>query len=335
METCLFRGKKICSLDVLDVHGNLNTMLEKEWRLASNNGNLKCEDCGSIVIFKCGQIKIPHFAHKSVSLRSNCFYKSYPESEERRKAKFLIYNYLKECYDPKFIQVNREYISGIRSDFFIETDNQKIAIELQRLEVKTELWDLKNKAYKTNKITPVWILVGKNKDKYDYKDFRYFKRLSLCDTDENILRIIDTECNTLTLVKELKYIDPKTNKLLFRDVFAYKYDLINDEVPKGEIYSDFMSRYKHRQDKFLEESRKKASITVEKKNQTMLHNLKLGSFLVEKPKKTVLNNVDYKSSEVTYICELCNEETKESDCWTYTKIKGTCKCNKCKSQGKY
>lgn len=76
METCLFRGKKICSLDVLDVHGNLNTMLEKEWRLASNNGNLKCEDCGSIVIFKCGQIKIPHFAHKSVSLRSNCFYKS-------------------------------------------------------------------------------------------------------------------------------------------------------------------------------------------------------------------------------------------------------------------
>lgn len=335
METCLFKGKKICSLDILDIYGHRNTTLEKEWRLGSQNGDLKCEDCGSNVIFKCGQIKIPHFAHKSESSKSSCFYISYPETEERRKAKFLIYNYLKECYEPKKIQVNREYISGVRSDFFIETDNQKIAIELQRLDIKTELWDFKNKAYKINKITPVWILFGKNKDKYNYKDFPYFERLSLCDTEENVLRIIDTESSILTLIKDLKFIEPKTNTLLYRDVFAYKYDLINDKVPKGKIYSDFLSKYKQREVESLEESRKKLSTAVEKKHQPNLHNPKLESIFVEKPKKIVPNNVDYKSSEATYICELCNEETKESYCWTYTKIKGTCKCNKCKSQGKY
>lgn len=34
-------------------------------RRASEQGRLKCEDCGADIIFKFGNIKIPHFSHKN------------------------------------------------------------------------------------------------------------------------------------------------------------------------------------------------------------------------------------------------------------------------------
>ncbi len=333
METCLFQSTRICSLDLIDEFEHKNIVLEKEWRLAVQNGELKCEECGTEVILKFGSIKIPHFAHKFDSSNS-CFYKNYPESEERRNAKFLIYNYLKECYGSQKVQINCKCISGIRSDFFIEiSDNHKIAVELQRLDLETKDWDRKNKLYKQNKIIPIWILFGKRKKVNNYDDFRYFERLNLCDTKDNVLRIIDVDTKTLTLVKDLIFRNTITNDIHYKDVFAKSYSLTSNQIPKGKIFIDYVKSYKENETEFcercqewlkFEEEQKKEMSKVEKYNSNLILDKDISDNMYENREQE-----DYVVEEKWGVCEFCGENT--NDWWSYEGKTKKCKCKKCAS----
>jgi competence CoiA-like predicted nuclease len=336
METCLFKDKRICSLDLIDEFEHKNTVLEKEWRLAGQNGALKCEECDIEVFLKFGSIKIPHFAHKFDS-SNNCFYKNYPESEERRNAKFLIYNYLKECYGSQKVQINCKCVSGIRSDFFIEISNShKIAIELQRLDLETKDWDRKNRLYNQNKIIPIWILFGKRKKNSNYDDFRYFERLNLCDTKDNILRIIDVDTKTLTLVKDLIFKNTITNDIHYKDVFAKNYSLTSNQIPKGKIFTDYIKSFKEKETEFFEccqkrltseEEQKKEISKIEKYYSNPIIGKDISDNMYENRKEKFV------FEEKWGVCEFCGEKTK--DWWYYDGKTKKCKCKKCASLGKY
>lgn len=321
METCLFRNKQICSFELRDESGFANTSLEKEWRLAGQKGELKCEDCNDEVILKFGPIKIPHFAHKFDTKRKPCYYRSYPESEDHREAKWLIYNYLKDCYDSETIHVNYKCFSGIRCDFMIERpNNHKVVVELQRLELKTKEWERKNKIYRDNNIFLIWILFGKQLKNYSFTDLRYFERLNLLDNQDNILRIIDTASKTLTLLKEINWKNPKTGQILNRTLFSKSYNLIDRQAPKGNILKDFLQSYQEKKMKFEKECETEALLAA-----TYHQEMPLDDQVPNH--KELINEVP---EDKWGVCEICGERTNEW--WDYDGKTGTCKCNKCKKK---
>ena len=63
-------------------------------KFASKNNNYTCVDCGARVIFRKGEVRIPHFAHFT---RSNCEYFEHPsESQIHKDAKWRLAEMLKE-----------------------------------------------------------------------------------------------------------------------------------------------------------------------------------------------------------------------------------------------
>jgi hypothetical protein len=89
-------------LGAIDIFTNLYTSPN----LATKNSKYKCVECSEPVIFKKGNIRVPHFSHYA---NSNCTYYDHPnESQIHKDAKLRILlwlekgiqiNILKECYE--------------------------------------------------------------------------------------------------------------------------------------------------------------------------------------------------------------------------------------------
>lgn len=65
MENCLNNGQRFCSFDVLNEFNVKLHMVIDVWRRAGDNNELICEECGRPVLLRAGDIRQPHFAHKS------------------------------------------------------------------------------------------------------------------------------------------------------------------------------------------------------------------------------------------------------------------------------
>ena len=90
-----YNDKHICSLDIRNIYRIKNIEIEKEWKIASRKGLITCTDCGSILIFKSGDIKTPHFAHKELSVNCESYQTEIKESEQHYKG-VIIMNKIKK-----------------------------------------------------------------------------------------------------------------------------------------------------------------------------------------------------------------------------------------------
>lgn len=117
-----------------------------------------CPQCEEKVIIRAGPKVIPHFSHLP---ESACEFVKGGESNYHKRAKLLLYDWLKRH---SFLSVTLEqYLPQInqRPDILIETSTRKIAVEFQSATISSEEIHLRNSGYAKENIIPLWVL-GEN-----------------------------------------------------------------------------------------------------------------------------------------------------------------------------
>lgn len=111
--------------------------------------DFKCPDCGNAVLLKAGYVKVPHFAHKSLSVCGS----SEPESALHLKGKILLHHFFSE----KNIAVEIEkYLPAIRqrADLFVDSST---AIEFQCSSIAASEVSRRSSAYRSQDLQFTWI----------------------------------------------------------------------------------------------------------------------------------------------------------------------------------
>ncbi|WKA53724.1 competence protein CoiA [Planococcus shixiaomingii] len=127
------------------------TYANKELVAIKNSTEFFCPCCGAEVILKIGQIKTPHFAHKSLT---HCDTYSEPESPRHLQGKLLLYQF----FSSKNYAVELEkYLPEIcqRADLLV---NRQFAIEYQCSPLSTAQLAVRTHGYLQHGIQPVWIV---------------------------------------------------------------------------------------------------------------------------------------------------------------------------------
>lgn len=130
----------------------------KQW---SDKNILKCPVCNGIYKYCHGEIVNPYFRHKGKECEG---YYSESETEEHRKGKTLIYNWIK--YQSGVSNVKLEsWIPETkqRPDIYFEYDSKRYVIEFQCTPIASEFL-LRRELYKLAGINDIWIL---GTDKYN------------------------------------------------------------------------------------------------------------------------------------------------------------------------
>ena len=146
---------------------------QSEIRELVKSKKIVCPDCRKHLIFKSGEIKIPHFAHFDFC--------SYPyhehETDEHLIGKVLIKNLLNITYPASEILVEeRIEVTKQRPDVLIKHPDGSIWVfEMQCTNISGSEWWQRHKLYEKAGIKDFWIL-GKSLDKipekkYNFEDF--------------------------------------------------------------------------------------------------------------------------------------------------------------------
>ena len=115
MQKCTYKEKNIYAFNVIGKNETINYTLEKEWKKASEANQLICDECGAPVIFRCGKVNIPHFAHKSEFQGGNpCSYSN--ETEEHIEGKKLLLRYMKSLYKDIYAEMRYKLPERKRAD---------------------------------------------------------------------------------------------------------------------------------------------------------------------------------------------------------------------------
>ena len=125
MQKAIWNGTEVIALDAIG-----NTAFKNELKAAGKNNRLFCPHTGCTsphLILKCGEIRIPHFAHK---LPYDCTYSlAYKKTPKRIKIiRNSIYNILKE--KGHIVSIDNEIIKDHLTLLTCETENKIIAIEI-------------------------------------------------------------------------------------------------------------------------------------------------------------------------------------------------------------
>ena len=134
-------------------------------RKYSRAGRLQCPVCGQQVIFRAGDQKIWHFAHKrgasECSISEDPDYR--PESQEHQTAKTLIYIWLTAKFPSCDVGMEVHIPATNQfADVLLETPEGRIAFELQYSRLTGETWRTRSLLYERAGIADVWLLIGKN-----------------------------------------------------------------------------------------------------------------------------------------------------------------------------
>ncbi|EJT5912893.1 competence protein CoiA family protein [Clostridium perfringens] len=284
MEVCNYKGKNICAYDVTNNNYALNYELEKLWKIAGGNGELKCPECGLDVVLKVKdpRKKIPHFAHKTSMIKCNYYNEDLKESEDHKRGKMILYNYFKEFYPEANLRINHRFNNRRRTDIFIEFKNGgNLAIEYQRLGLDIIQWQERQKEYEKLGIKVLWILQGDEeslKKKSKQIELSFFKQIMLNERDK-LAVFLDIKKVKLILMKNMEYIHKGNMNDKYDDIFSYSYSL--DEVKineNGSISCDFFERYGLEENKFISKHKKeceeKELRELQRKNREKFQELK-------------------------------------------------------------
>ena len=257
METCLYKGKQICAYDITNMNYALNYELKKEWKIASKNKELFCEECGMEVQLrvKDPRKKIPHFSHKLSDYKCPFSNSESRETEEHKKGKMLLYNYFKEKYSDISPIINYRFINKRRADLYIEfTNGDKLAIEYQRTELDILDWQERHGEYGRLGANILWLLSGKEEklqEKVRQIDVSFFQQTMLNELDK-IAVYLDVDKVRIIFAKNMRYSDTYVVGNDFEELYIKSYKL-NDVLihPNGKIECDFIEEYKKAKEEFV------------------------------------------------------------------------------------
>ena len=145
-------------LVALNSNGNYVSLLDgwnrEELEKLRKKESFQCPACKENVRLKLGYQKAFHFAHQS---GTECSSNTEPETNFHLEGKKQLYQWLSLQYKDVRLEY---YLSNIsqRPDVYVETDNQKFAIEFQCSQISSEVFHKRTKRYLEAKITPIWIL---------------------------------------------------------------------------------------------------------------------------------------------------------------------------------
>ena len=252
MDNCLLHGKRICALWLRNEHNMDVYEFKREWKKAQYRNELICEDCGTPVELRAGDVKVPYFAHRKGFVTRDCYYETYKETEEHREAKSLLYEYFCANYPDAVVEVTKKHPNGRRSDIFIDFDTSKLAVEFQRTNLKISDWDERHFEYEKLGIIDLWLLSSGIYDKQK-NDFDFLTQVLLHETKDNSAKFLDVKNKSLKLIKAVQFLD-RQGKLKNRIFVTRDYDLFNITIsPDGQILCDFEQHYSNAKQKFIKE----------------------------------------------------------------------------------
>ena len=132
---------------------------EEELRTLSDSRALLCPECKQGVIYRAGQVRAPHFAHRT---GSECVIpSSEPETEEHRNGKILLAQWLHASLPDTDIFLEYPLVeTGQRADVLIKTKRERIALEYQCANLSQREWQRRHRLYRNAGYRDLWILGG-------------------------------------------------------------------------------------------------------------------------------------------------------------------------------
>lgn len=268
MQKCRFNGKDIYAFNVIGKNDTINYAIEKEWKKAGEKNELLCDECEATVIFRCGKINKPHFAHKSEFQGGNpCKYSN--ETEEHIEGKKLLLNYMKELYPDVEGEMRRKLPERKSADLYFKfADNQELVIEFQRQRLSVSYWDDKREFYNKIGLNNIWLLSGKKEELNELireYQLNFWNRMVLNDSDNRIL-FLDVDKEEVTIISKIIVRDDKTNEVVYDNLYNRTYPLFSIKIlPTGFIECDFDEGYNKDKNEFVQAYLEQQKIENEKK----------------------------------------------------------------------
>lgn len=254
MQKCRLNGEAVYAFNVIDQNGIMDVEYEKMLRRASEQSQLKCEDCGTDIIFKFGKVKIPHFAHKNDLLGGGCAYSR--ESEEHLKGKKLLLDLMLKTYPDIYGEMRYRFSNGKWADLYFKfNDGQELVIEFQRELTSVVYWEEKRSFYKSININDLWIARG-TREEFEsiIREYEFiFQHRLFINDNNNKLFALDVEKKEFLIASIMRVKDEETNEIIMDRIF-YKVYGVNDIkiLPDGTIDCEYDREFNDIRDKFVQ-----------------------------------------------------------------------------------
>lgn len=232
MQKCRLNGEAVYAFKVFDEKQVYNYEYEKMLRIASREGNLKCEECGADITFKFGEHNKPYFAHKVDSLGGGCTYSK--ESNEHIEGKKLIMDLMRVHYPNIYSEFRYRFKEGKYADLYFKFNSgEELVIEFQR-SIGVLEWNEKKEFYNKKKINSLWFVSGNVEDYINMPVLEYnlkFDRKIMLNENSDKLLVLDVQKRLILISTKIPFR---------RELFCKVYDFQNIKIlHDGRIDCDF------------------------------------------------------------------------------------------------
>lgn len=272
--------------------------------------------CEAPVIFRCGKINKPHFAHKSDFQGGNpCTYCN--ETEEHIEGKKLLLNYMKELYPDANGEMRHKLPERKSADLYFKfADDQELVIEFQRQRLSVSYWDDKREFYEKLGLNNIWFLSGKKEELNELireYQLNFWNRMVLNDLNNRIL-FLDVDKEEVTIISKIIVRDDETHEVIYDNLYNKTYSLFNIKIlPTGKIECDFDEGYKKNKNEFVQ-------AYLEQKKKENEEKEKLRKALIEKKKREIEEQEQQRKEleeieRLKKISEAQEKKRKETEEW--------------------
>ncbi|CAH0318421.1 Competence protein CoiA [Peribacillus sp. Bi96] len=214
-----------------------------KWRKSEN---YYCPCCKTEMSIKAGNVRIPHFAHKS---NSSCRASSEPESAYHLMGKRKLYQwFLSHDY-----QVDLEaYLPQIkkRADILVTIGGYRFAVEFQCSVIPENEFIERTRAYQSVGIKPIWILAAKSLKRKSMHEFRLSGFQWLFVTGSCHHPFLWMYCPETDRLSVLKNLTPFSPRVVFAELTTASLTILNPSrlTPKKSSCFPFLPfwRYKRK-----------------------------------------------------------------------------------------
>ncbi|MGE7761047.1 competence protein CoiA [Peribacillus sp. NPDC097895] len=212
-----------------------------KWR---KSGDYYCPCCKTEMSIKAGNVRIPHFAHKS---NSSCRASSEPESAYHLMGKRKLYQwFLSHDY-----QVDLEaYLPQIkkRADILATIGGYRFAIEFQCSVIPENEFIERTRAYQSVGIKPIWILAAKSLKRKNMHEFRLSGFQWLFVTGSCHHPFLWMYCPETDRLSVLKNLTPFSPRVVFAELTSASLKLLtpNRLTPKKSSRFPFLPLWRYK-----------------------------------------------------------------------------------------